>query len=56
MRAGLLAPQDVIARTGRTPEELVEDLTEWRDMTAGLALDPDYSQEADMQGDPDAET
>jgi len=56
MRAGILAPQEVIARTGRTPEELVEDLTEWRDMTEGLALDPDYSPEADMQGETDAET
>jgi lambda family phage portal protein len=39
MRAGLLSAQDVIERTGRTPEEVVADLREWREMTEGLDLE-----------------
>lgn len=42
MRAGVRSPQEVIARLGRTPEELMAELKQWREMTAGLGLEPGF--------------
>lgn len=38
MEAGITSPFDIIERTGRTPEELIEELRRWRDMTADLKV------------------
>jgi lambda family phage portal protein len=36
--AGFDSPLDVVQRSGRAPEEIVEDIRRWREMTDGLGL------------------
>lgn len=47
--AGFASPQDIIERSGADPQELLEELRQWRDMVAahGLRLSIDYSEDPD---------
>lgn len=51
MRAGVITPQEVIARLGRTPEEVVADLKEWGILTADLPLDPGFGGAPNVPSD-----